>query len=324
MPGFIARRVDEAVRASARAMMDESGKQIGSQVKRAVDEAATQLGPRMRRAKRSAILGAGAAGAGMGGVMSVPQLVLLERDRRERRERRMAKSYDSLSDLAAVAKAWKGESGDRRNTKYYLAGVAGASAGGVASLAARPVRAGLHEHSRIIDNVVQRHLASGNPDVHRLMSDSAKGLKASPIVRRAKRVTMAGGLTGLAAGVGGYAALRNSDGMKRKRQARVAARRMQGELQATSKAMTPNKIAGLRRAASRPAGSGMARSPFDASGMRRYAQARLGMAGVGQGIRNPSVPNLRQSLRSQASQYRPGVSLGAGVSNNGRPAARLP
>ena len=152
----------------------------------------------------------------------------------------------------------------------------------------------------------------------------AKAWKGEPGDKRNTKYYLAGQSGGAAIGVGGYAALRNSDGMKRKRQARIAMRRMQGELQETSKAMTPNKIAGLRRAASRPAGSGMARSPFDASGMRRYAQARLGMAGVGQGIRNPSVPNLRQSLRSQASQYRPGVSLGAGVSNNGRPAARLP
>lgn len=465
--GWLNRRIENAVRTQVRAAASEAGDQYARSVKdtgaqyarslKDTEDAATRVINRAsRKAGRLMLVGGGSLGA----ALTAP--VAVHHGLKSRRERTMAKNYDSLSDLAAVAKgywpergywtgrqrkasfdkAWKGESGDKRNTKYYLAAGAGANAGGVASFATRPVRAGIREQNRIIDSVTQRHMASENPNIHRFLSDSMKEVKASPIVRRARRISGAASLTGLAAGVGGYAALRNSPGMKRKRQARVAARRMQGEVAKRAalpreqqqdlkfatlssalagplgsgafaatrakkgrkvayggrsygrslaegaagavpgsaaylggalaasqgksklavpliiggglaahagalggsihgsraayrnavrrgdvdfkKAMTPNKIAGLRRAASRPAGSGMARSPFDASGMRRYAQARLGMAGVGQGIRNPSVPNLRQSLRSQASQYRPGVSFGAGVSNNGRPAARLP
>lgn len=73
------------------------------------------------------------------------------------------------------------------------------------------------------------------------------------------------------------------------------------------KAMTPNKIAGLRRAASRPDGN---------SWLRRYASSRLEQASVGQGIKNPlymrrdptfgaQVRSRGRNARTRTEQYGP-------------------
>lgn len=169
MAGFLARRIDSAVRASTRAAMEESGALLGPQLSRAANEVVTTVGPRLRqelkRTKRRAVLGTVGAGAGAGAVMSAPQWVMLERDRRERKEMAsMRKSNDDVT-VARIAGAvhpvvaggygaYKGKKGRkaavglRTGGRSLLEGAVGAIpgfavTGGGALLASRGSRAGL-------------------------------------------------------------------------------------------------------------------------------------------------------------------------------------
>lgn len=71
------------------------------------------------------------------------------------------------------------------------------------------------------------------------------------------------------------------------------------ELGEIAKAMTPNKIAGLRRAASRPDGNSWA---------RRYAQSRLEQNYIGAQIKNPRPmrrdPNFGAHIRASGRNAR--------------------
>ena len=71
------------------------------------------------------------------------------------------------------------------------------------------------------------------------------------------------------------------------------------ELGEVAKAMTPNKIAGLRRAASRPDGPNW---------MRRYAQERLEQNRIGAQIKNPGPmrrdPNFGAHIRASGRNAR--------------------
>lgn len=428
MAGFLARRIDAAVRSGTRAAMEESGALIGPQIARAADQAMTELGPRVRRefkrTKRRMVLGTVGAGAGAGAVMSAPQWVMLERDRRERKEMAsMRKSNDDVNlarlagaihpvaaggygaykgkkgrkaqvglrttgrswtegvagmipgavvggagtvvmqrspkvgaplmalgglgtlagaiggqahgagaayrnavrrgdvvasksmwrdgvPLSGLAKAWKGERGDKRNTKYYLAGVGGATLGYAGAdrlpVVRRPIR---EAQSRMIGSVqdsLGEYERTGVPP-EGVFRRSGRAYMSAPGIKRAHLIRAGAGLGGAALAAGAYGAYRQTDGSKRRRSARL------------EKAMTPRKLAAFRRMQSSPSAAG------------EYSRLRMGNYLRGEGatpMRGARGDAFRNTVRGQSLDSKMKMRFVTRSANNssilGRPARPLP
>jgi hypothetical protein len=124
------------------------------------------------------------------------------------------------TDAFGVEKAWKGKEGDKRNTKYYLAGVAGSNAGRPVGARAAVGSASLKSVKQGRNTAIAQELFNARPEGH--VRDPFKAAAAAPKVMRMRAGGSAGALLGAAAGMGAYGAYRHSQTGQRRIGASVA------------------------------------------------------------------------------------------------------
>lgn len=138
------------------------------------------------------------------------------------------------TDAFGVAKAWKGQEGDKRNTKYYAAGVVGANVG-------RPVGARAAVGSASLKAVKSGRNAAMLNAFENTGESVVQAAAKAPKVMRMRLGGSAGGMLGAAAGMGGYAAYRHSQTGKRRVGASVAGQEARRSAELASLRANPGK-----------------------------------------------------------------------------------